>query len=106
MKLNSLILLLLLYSCGQPSVPDDILPLDQMSQLTAEISVLETHYQSKYGVPSQYKKALDESVDSTLKKAKCTRQRYQKSLHYYAAHPELQKALNDAVITSLSRQLN
>lgn len=99
-------LLICLCACNQTKVPDGILPLEQMSPLVEEITILETHYQSKFGVPSQYKKALDQSVSSVLQKANCTREKFEKSLRYYAAHPALQKALNDALLTSLSRKLN
>ncbi|MFM7005806.1 MAG: DUF4296 domain-containing protein [Flavobacteriales bacterium] len=100
------ILLLWLFACAENKVPDRILPLEQMSPLVEEITILETHYQSKFGVPSQYKNALDKSVSSVLKKANCTREKFKKSLQYYAAHPALQKALNDTLLTSLSRKLN
>lgn len=99
-------LLLCLCACNQTSVPEGILPLEQMSSLVEEITILETHYQSKFGVPSQYKKALDQSVSDVLQKAKCSREKFKKSLEYYAAHPELQKALNETLLTNLSRKLN
>lgn len=100
------ILLLCLCACAETKVPDGILPLKQMSLLVEEITILETHYQSKFGVPSQYKNALDKSVSNVLKKANCTREKFKKSLQYYAAHPALQKALNDSLLTRLSRKLN
>lgn len=99
-------LLLGIYACNQTKVPEEILPLEQMSKLVEEITILEVHYQSKFGVPSQYKSALDQSVSSVLQKANCTQEKFKKSLRYYAAHPELQKALNDTLLTSLSRKLN
>lgn len=98
--------LLLLYACSENKLPAGILPLDQMSNLVEEITIIETHYQSKFGVPSQYKKALDTSVNKTLRKAGCTRAEFEKSLRYYAAHPADQKALNEALLTSMSRKVN
>ena len=87
-------------------MPTGILPLDEMSSLVEEITIIETYYQSKFGVPSQYKKALDASVNKTLRKANCTRAKFEKSLRYYAAHPTHQKALNEALLTSMSRKVN
>jgi hypothetical protein len=98
--------LLFLYACSQNKLPAGILPLDEMSSLVEEITLIETHYQSKFGVPSQYKKALDTSVNKTLRKANCTRAKFEKSLSYYAAHPAHQKALNEALLTSMSRKVN
>lgn len=105
-KLCLFFFLLLLNACSENKLPAGILPLDQMSQLVEEITIIETHYQSKFGVPNQYKKALDQSVDKTLQKAGCTRAKFEKSLRYYAAHPADQKALNDALLTSMSRKVN
>lgn len=105
-KLAQFFFLLLLYACSQNKLPIGILPLDEMSRLVEEITIIETHYQSKFGVPSQYKKALDASVNTTLQKAGCTRAEFQKSLRYYAAHPAHQKALNEALLTSMSRKIN
>jgi hypothetical protein len=98
--------LLFLYACSENKIPAGILQLDEMSSLVEEITIIETHYQSKFGVPSQYKKALDTSVNKTLRKANCTRAKFEKSLRYYAAHPEHQKALNEALLTSMSRKVN
>jgi hypothetical protein len=107
MKTFSLIFFLLfMYACSQNKMPTGILPLDEMSSLVEEITIIETYYQSKFGVPSQYKKALDASVNKTLRKANCTRAKFEKSLRYYAAHPAHQKALNEALLTSMSRKVN
>ncbi len=97
--------LTLLIGCSSNELPDGILPLDQMAPLVEEITLLETHYQSKFGVPSQYKKALDQSVSRVLRKANCTLTDFEKSLKYYAAHPELQKQLNEKLLTNLSRKI-
>ena len=97
---------LVLFACQQPQPPNDVLALDQMAKLVEEITIIETHYQSRFGVPSQYKKALDQSVDQALVKAGCTRKKFKKSLRYYAAHPELQKSLNEVLLTNMSRKLN
>jgi hypothetical protein len=107
MKLIYLFLFfLLLFDCEPNTIPNDILALDQMAQLVEEITIIETHYQSRFGVPSQYKSALDRSIQQTLQKAGCTRKKFEKSLRYYAAHPKLQKSLNELLLTNMSRQLN
>jgi hypothetical protein len=97
--------LLLLSACQEQNVPKGILPLAQMLPLVEEITLLETHYQSRYGVPSQYKEALDISVNRIFKKAGCSKATFKKSLKYYAAHPELQKELNEQLLTALSRKI-
>ena len=52
---------LVLFACQQPQPPNDVLALDQMAKLVEEITIIETHFQSRFGVPSQYKKALDQN---------------------------------------------
>ena len=96
---------IILSACQQNSVPEGILPLSKMVTLVEEVTLLETHYQSKYGVPSQYKDALDRSVQRVFKKEGCSKASFKKSLTYYAAHPELQNELNEQLLTSLSRKL-
>jgi hypothetical protein len=105
MRMRFIICLILLSACQQDTVPEGILPLEQMTPLVEEITLLETYYQSKFGVPSQYKAALDSSVQRVLKKAGCTKSIFKKSLTYYAAHPALQKELNEQLLTTLSRKI-
>jgi len=97
--------LILLSACQQNTVPEGILPLDQMAPLVQEITLLETHFQTKFGVPSQYKKALDLSVARVLKKSSCSKADFEKSLKYYAAHPAMQNELNEKLLTELSRKI-
>jgi hypothetical protein len=106
MKLTLLLFtIILLCNCSANNTPNDILPLNQMSDLVQEITLLETHFQSKYGVPNQYKEALDLSIARVLKKAGCSKLNFEKSLKYYAAHPELQKELNEKLLTEMSRKI-
>lgn len=103
--ISSIFCLIFVFACQDNRVPSGILPLEKMAPLVTEITLLETHYQSKYGVPSQYKSALDGSVKKVLKKANCNRGTFEKSLKYYAAHPTLQEVLNETILTNLSRKL-
>jgi len=106
MFLRFICCVILLSACQQNNVPADVLPLAQMVPLVEEITLLETHYQSKYGVPSEYKGALDQSVQDILKKAGCSKAKFEKSLKYYAEHSDLQKTLNEQLLTKLSRKLH
>ena len=96
--------ILLCVACAEPKTPNDILDMKQMSSLVQDITLIETHYQSKYGAPSQYKNALDQSVKKILQKQGVTLRQFEKSLAYYAAHPNLQKALNEHLLMQLSRK--
>lgn len=106
MKATILIIWLFLFcSCEQNTIPSGIIEPEEMCGLVEEITLIETHYQSKFGVPTQYKAALQKSVDLILHKYKTTRKIFEKSLKYYASHPDLQKELNDQLLTSLSRKI-
>lgn len=103
-RLQLALFILLCVACSEPKPPNDILDMKQMSSLVQDITLIETHYQSKYGAPSQYKKALDQSVKKILQKQGVTLRQFEKSLAYYAAHPHLQKALNERLLMQLSRK--
>lgn len=77
-----------------------------MRVLVQNITLIELYYQSKHGVPSQYKEALDQSVDRILKNNKTTRQQFEKSLNYYALHSTMQESLNEDLLLHLSRKLH
>lgn len=93
------------FSCNELSVPAEFLQPEEISILVEEISVLEAHYQSTYGVPGQYKAALDKAVGLVLRQHQCSLLKFKKSVYYYAAHPALQKLLNESTMTRLSRKI-
>jgi hypothetical protein len=104
-KLLCLIFLFVGFACDQNQVPKEYVGLEQMTVLVEEISVLEAYYQSTYGVPGQYKEALDKAVATTLKKYNCSLSEFKRSVYYYATQPELQALLNESVMTRLSRKI-
>ena len=104
-KLICLILLFVGFACDQNQVPKEYVALEQISVLVEEISVLEAYYQSTYGVPGQYKEALDKAVAKTLKKHNCSLLKFKRSVYYYATHPSLQALLNENTMTRLSRKI-
>jgi hypothetical protein len=104
-KLICLIFLFVGFACDQNQVPKEYVGLEQMSVLVEEISVLEAYYQSTYGVPGQYKEALDKAVEKTLKKHNCSLLKFKRSVYYYATHPTLQSLLNESTMTRLSRKI-
>jgi len=59
--LLNILLVALLFSCKEDKVPEGILPLDKMSSLVEDISVLEAHFQS---LPRGHDRAL--SPDHTI----------------------------------------
>ena len=77
---------------------------EKMSLILEEVLLLESHYQTKYGVPGVYKEALDKSVLIVLKKHKVSQEQFKASYQYYTCHPDLFRELNTKIMDRLSRQ--
>jgi hypothetical protein len=78
---------------------------EKMSVVLEEVLLLESHYQSKYGVPGIYKEALDKSLESVFKKRGVTKKSFADSYAYYASQPETFKDLNTQIMDRLSWQV-
>jgi hypothetical protein len=103
-----LICLLILFSACQENPdkkPEGLIEEDKMSLVLEEVLLLESHYQSKFGVPGIYKEALDKSLASVFKKRGVTKKNFADSYAYYASQPETFKALNTQIMDRLSRQV-
>ena len=99
-------LLLFTLSCNSHAnyAPSDLIAPEKMSIILEDVLLLESHYQTKYGVPGVYKEALDKSILNVFKKHRVTRKRFQSSYLYYASHPEYFKSLNTGIMDRLSRE--
>ena len=84
--------------------PKGFIEADKMSLVMEDVLLLESHYQSKYGVPGLYKKALDESLLAVFRKHHVTKKQFMESYAYYASQPESFKELNTGIMDRLSRQ--
>ncbi|MBM3185855.1 MAG: DUF4296 domain-containing protein [Bacteroidetes bacterium] len=69
-----------------------------------EVLVLENYYQTKYGVPSAYKNALDGSCHKVFTKHQVSKKDFEKSFDYYAHRPEKLKSINEQVIARLNKK--
>ncbi|MFZ9587018.1 MAG: DUF4296 domain-containing protein [Crocinitomicaceae bacterium] len=106
MKHFFVFLLLVLCACNEPSVktPPGLIDREKMSLVMEDVLLLESHYQSKYGVPGLYKNALDKSLTAVFTKHHVTKRQFMESYSYYASLPETFKALNTEIMDRLSRQ--
>jgi hypothetical protein len=85
--------------------PLDLIDAEKMSLILEEVLLMESHYQSKNGVPGIYKDALDKSLVMIFKKHKVTKKEFKDSYAFYASQPELFKTLNTSIMDRLSRQI-
>ncbi|NBR15969.1 MAG: DUF4296 domain-containing protein [Flavobacteriales bacterium] len=100
-------ILIILLSCtnnGGAGSNDEILSEEQMVEVTQEVMLLENYYQTKYGSPNVYKKALDSSVNIVFKRFSVTKKQYENTFNYYAENPELYKELQMKIIESLNEK--
>jgi hypothetical protein len=99
--------LFFLVACQETTTkkPMQLIDEEKMSLVLEEVLLMESHYQSKHGVPGIYKDALDESLKGIFKKHHVTKKQFKDSYVYYASQPEQFKALNTSIMDRLSRQI-
>jgi hypothetical protein len=102
-----LCLLSFVVACQQATTkkPLYLIEEEQMSVILEEVLLMESHYQSKTGVPSMYKDALEKSLGVIFKKHHVTKKQFKNSYEFYASQPEAFKALNTSIMDRLSRQI-
>jgi hypothetical protein len=99
--LVALLLTLGLFSCSSKG-PKGILDEEKMTEVLQEVMLLENYYQSKYGSPSDYKAALDSSVEIVFKKHQTNKIQFSKSFDFYAQNPELFQKIQAKIIENLN----
>jgi hypothetical protein len=101
------VLIIILSACstnGTDSSTEAELTEEQMVEITQEVLLLENYYQSKYGSPSVYKKALDSSVNVVFKRFSVTKKQFENTFNYYTENPELYRELQMKIIESLNEK--
>ena len=100
------IFLISLTSCAEELFNSEKSLLDEKKfiQVYEKVLVLENYYQTKYGVPNAYKRALDKSCQKVFIKHKVSKQDFEKSFDYYAHHPDKLKSINEQVIARLNKK--
>lgn len=101
------VLIIIVSACssnGTDSSNEAELTEEQMIEVTQEVMLLENYYQTKYGSPYVYKKALDSSVNVVFKRFSITKKQYENTFNYYAENPELYKELQMKIIESLNEK--
>ena len=93
-------------ACQQTTTkkPSNLIDEEKMSLVLEQVLLMESHYQSKNGVPGIYKDALDKSLSVVFKKHHVTKKQFMDSYTYYASLPESFKELNTGIMDRLSRQ--
>ena len=91
-------------ACRHEQRPDDVLDADAMIDFFTELYVVEGCYavESQYRFDSPSPEILA-ACDSIMKKKHLTRERVEKSLDYYALHPEEYESIQKEVAARIDR---
>lgn len=98
------LLLVLLFSCKPklPVPPDDVIPMDKMRVLLADMHVVEAVAETKAQVGANEKNLVQEYDEQVFKNNKVTREDYTKSFKWYEENPVLLNQLYDSILNDLS----
>jgi hypothetical protein len=100
------VLVFFLANCSDGAFSSDESPLEEEKfiEVYEEVLVLENYYQTKYGVPNAYKKALDLSCKKVFIKHGVSKKDFEKSYDYFAHRPEQLRSINEQVIARLNKK--
>lgn len=84
----------------------NLIPRDTMVMVLKEMTLLESHVQSKYIQVNRYHRTMKQSGDIILKKYHISPLRYEASMDYYGSHQEEMQSIYAQVLDSLNRMSN
>lgn len=105
-KFFGFLILLSILSCETDGYTssEEVLTEEQFIAVYQDVLVLENYYQTKYGLPSAYKKELEKSCKEVFKKHHFTKEQFDKSFDFYAHNPEKMIKINEQVIANLNKK--
>jgi hypothetical protein len=77
---------------------------EQFIVVYEDILVLEDLYKTKFGLPANYKDALDKSCEKTFRKHHITKVEFEKAYEFYAKNPEKLKEIQEKIIARLNKK--
>ncbi|MFM7682187.1 MAG: DUF4296 domain-containing protein [Bacteroidota bacterium] len=106
MRVLLFVFIFFLTNCSDGAFSSNEPPLEEemFVEVYEEVLVLENYYQTKYGVPSAYKNALDGSCHKVFAKHQVSKKDFEKSFDYYAHRPEKLRSINEQVIARLNKK--
>ncbi len=104
--LKSALIVSFLISCSseikKPSPPKDVVPKTKLVSLTKELLLLESHVELSYGQLNKFYKVLDQSSDYLFQKYDISRDRYSRTIDYYASDQDKMTSLYQEILDSLN----
>lgn len=109
MRLLLISLVLFFSSCSEGierlDMPDDLLSKEVMINVLGDLTKLESHIQSNYGVITEYHKVMVNSGDSLLKIHGITKEQLEQSLDYYGAQQKELEEIYSEALNRLNKEL-
>lgn len=106
MRLNLFLLLLILISCTDNRVlvsePKNLIPEDTMVLVLRDLTLIESHIQTKYEGVAVFKELMERSGEHVLVKHKVNAVRFENSIDYYGSRQELMQQIYSRVLDSLN----
>ena len=98
------LLLVLLFSCKPklPTPPSDVIPMDKMRVLIADMHVVEAVAETKAQVGANEKNLVQEYDEQVFKNNSVTRESYIRSMKWYEENPVLLNQMYDSILNDLS----
>ncbi len=88
-----------------PEAPQELIPLEEMHRVLADISTLEVLIDKEYQALGKYYQILDVSVVEYLKEKNISEELFRKSLDHYNGHHEMGQQMYQDVIDTLTIRL-
>ena len=107
--MKKFLILFLLFGCQSeislPEKPEDVIPVEKMQVVLADITTLESAIEKEFVQLGKYYKILDTSILSYLSNQGISQQKFKVSLDYYNGQHEIGQKLYQDVLDTLNIRL-
>ena len=77
---------------------------EQFINIYEDVLLLENYYQTKYGLPNNYKEALEKSCSMSFRKHHVTKKAFEQTYDFYARNPRKLKTVQEKIINRLNKK--
>lgn len=101
-----LLVILAFGSCSDPmegaSKPNDLVPRDTMVMVLKDMTLMESHIQTKYIHVSHFQETMKKSGKLILDNYHLSHKRYEESMDYYGSRQDLMQSIYSEILDSLN----
>lgn len=109
MKFSSLLIFFLIlsscsdYTSGRPT-PQNLIPRDTLVMVLKDMTLIESHIQTKYLHVSRFQKTMKLSGKKVLDHYSISHKRFEESMEYYGTRQEEMQSIYSQVLDSLNKE--